>query len=45
MIKLVDMMAGNGIRWENMVPDERDAFDIMATLGSKDDPLDATDVI
>lgn len=45
MIKLVDMMACNGILWENMEPDKRDMFDIMATLGSKDGSLDATDII
>ena len=45
MVKLVDMMADNGIRWRNMKPTERNAFDIMATLSSKDDMLDPTDVM
>ena len=43
--RLVDMMDSNGILWENMKPTEKDAFDIMVALSSRDESLDATDIM
>ena len=45
MAKLVNVMADNGIMWENMKPTESDTFGTMVTLSSKDEFLDAADVM
>ena len=45
MVKLVNIMADNGIKWENMKPTKSDAFDIMVTLSNKDELLNPTDVM
>lgn len=45
MVKLVDIMTNNGIKYENIRPTESDSFDVMVILSRKDKFLDATDVM
>lgn len=44
-VRLVNMMIDNGIKWKNMKPTTKDAFDIIITLNKNDASLDPTDIM